>query len=164
MCDSDVRRCVDRYVKDLTLSPIYSKWEIVWIVSNICFWYVLMHSAYTYRVWFTIDTVHMHTQTRLKTHTHTQSHVHGSYSHINNGECVCVRMVMCVMDAIDIVFTALMCAFISIIPNLYWIIGNKAKNHNFAILRVRIATLTETVFEKLHPKWSEKQYAFNFVA
>lgn len=47
VCDSDVRRCVDRYVKDLTLSPIYSKWEIVWIVSNICFWYVLMHSGHT---------------------------------------------------------------------------------------------------------------------
>lgn len=44
-----VRRCVDVdiYERSNTL-PIYFGWEIGWIVSNICCWYVLMHSAFAH--------------------------------------------------------------------------------------------------------------------
>lgn len=107
-----MRRCVDRYVKDLTLSPIYSKWEIVWIVSNICFWYVLMHSAYTYRVRFTIDTVHMHTQTRLKTHTHTHNHTFMAHIHTSITVSVCVCGWLCVWWTPLISYLPLWCALL----------------------------------------------------
>lgn len=46
LCD-DVSMSIYIYERSNTL-PIYFEWEIGWIVSNICCWFVLMHSAFVH--------------------------------------------------------------------------------------------------------------------